>query len=154
DGEVLNEFIADVNAAAPGLHLSRDDVVRVFYGLLPSTRPGSARLAKRPDIVDHGARGGAQGLLSMIGIKFTTARRTAAKTLRLCGLCDGAEPATPAPQSGVEERARSLARVQALLSAPEMDFIMELADAESVCNVDDLVLRRLGLIDEPVAAER
>lgn len=151
--EALSEFLADVNAAAPGLKLTNQDVVRVLFGLLPSIEPGSARLSKRPEIIDHGSRGGSKGLFSMIGIKFTTARRTAARTLSLSGLAGDLEPPWPAPLDGVGERGRSITRETQLLPG-DLDWVRELAQAESVCTVDDMVYRRLGLIHDSMAAER
>ena len=49
----LADFVAALNAAAPGLALRPDEVLRVFTGLLPATAPATARLATRCVFVDH-----------------------------------------------------------------------------------------------------
>lgn len=79
----IEAFLADLNRAVPGLELRREEVLRVLWGFLPARRPGSAELAVRPVIRDHGARGGPQGLFSVSGVKLTTARLVAEKTLSL-----------------------------------------------------------------------
>lgn len=78
---LLLTYIAELNAAVPGLRLKDDEVVRVFAGLLPGRRAGTADLAERPVIVDHRAAGGPAGLYSVIGVKLTTARAVAARVL-------------------------------------------------------------------------
>ncbi len=74
---LLQEF----NDACPGLDLSNADVVRSQWGWLPlkgAEEPGrSDALAERPRITDHGGTHGLRHLISMEGVKFTTARRVA-----------------------------------------------------------------------------
>ena len=52
--DLLARFIADLNAAVPGLNLAEGDVARVFAGLLPARRAGAAELTVREVVVDHG----------------------------------------------------------------------------------------------------
>jgi glycerol-3-phosphate dehydrogenase len=78
---VLDAFIADLNDAVPGVGLKRDEILRVFAGLLPGQRAEAAVLARRPMIVDHGTSGGPAGLYSVRGVKLTTARAVAARAL-------------------------------------------------------------------------
>ncbi|MEJ5364721.1 MAG: FAD-dependent oxidoreductase [Desulfosoma sp.] len=78
----LEAFIADVNTAVQGVHLSTADIARVFSGLLPAKREGEERLAVREVIIDHGKLGGPDGLYSISGVKFTTARLVAEKTIK------------------------------------------------------------------------
>lgn len=83
--EAIGAFLADLNDAVPGLGADRRHVRRVMAGLLPATREGTADLADRPVLVDHGAEGGPMGLLSAVDVKFTTAPMLAA---RVVGLLD------------------------------------------------------------------
>ncbi|HEX6114551.1 MAG TPA: FAD-dependent oxidoreductase [Geminicoccaceae bacterium] len=76
------QFLRDLNAAIPGLDLMPRHVIHVYAGLLPGRRAGSAEPATRAVIHDHGGHGGPQGLYSISGVKFTTARRVAEDTLR------------------------------------------------------------------------
>lgn len=77
----LDAFIADLDAAVPGLGLRREDVAEVFAGLLPARAAGTTALADRPVIVDHGTTGGPSGLHSVSGVKLTTAPAVAARVL-------------------------------------------------------------------------
>jgi glycerol-3-phosphate dehydrogenase len=81
----LNGFIDEVNLAIPGINLKQSEVHRVFAGLLPAAVEGSNVLTKREVIIDHGAKGGPEGLYSVGGIKFTTARLVAEKIWEMIG---------------------------------------------------------------------
>jgi glycerol-3-phosphate dehydrogenase len=78
---LLREF----NDACPGLDLSREEIVRAQWGWLPlkngqeSGRPGA--LAERPRITNYGRTHGMRNLLSVEGVKFTTARLVAEQAI-------------------------------------------------------------------------
>jgi glycerol-3-phosphate dehydrogenase len=76
------QFLRDLNAAIPEFDVTPQQLIHVYAGLLPGRRAGSAELAKRAVIHDHGGRGGPRGFYSISGVKFTTARRVAEDTLR------------------------------------------------------------------------
>jgi glycerol-3-phosphate dehydrogenase len=88
DGAVIERFLLAVNEASPALALAPRDVRRTFAGLLPTTAPGSAELTQRSTIVAHAAHGGIDGLFTVVGIKYTTARATARKLLATMGLAE------------------------------------------------------------------
>jgi glycerol-3-phosphate dehydrogenase len=60
-------------------------VLDVLWGRLPAVAEGSTELASRPVIADHGRQGGPQGLVSVSGVKLTTARAVARRTLKVLG---------------------------------------------------------------------
>ena len=71
---VIDEFLADVNAAFPRLAATRRDIRLVHHGLTPAVvRSGRAELLPEPLVIDH-QRQGTAGLVSLVGVKFTTAR--------------------------------------------------------------------------------
>jgi glycerol-3-phosphate dehydrogenase len=76
--EAVSALLADVNRAFPGAPVSLDEVSLVHWGLLPSAPSTGAhvQLAKRSVIRDHRADG-AEGLVTVIGVRYTTARQTA-----------------------------------------------------------------------------
>ncbi len=76
-------FLAELRDAIPGLGASMDHVLRILWGLLPVKRAGTVELTVRERILDHASSGGPQGLYSVSGVKFTTARRVAEKVLGL-----------------------------------------------------------------------
>jgi glycerol-3-phosphate dehydrogenase len=77
----LDAFVADANHAFPALHLSRADVTLIHRGLVPAVagRGGAAELKPSAEILDH-ATDGAEGAITVVGIKYTTARRVAERT--------------------------------------------------------------------------
>jgi glycerol-3-phosphate dehydrogenase len=77
---LLNEF----NQVYPGANLSKKDVLFAHGGLLPvsksSANDHSINLAEKFEITDHMQRG-YDGLVSVKGVKYTTARDVAEKTI-------------------------------------------------------------------------
>jgi glycerol-3-phosphate dehydrogenase len=78
----VSAFITHANEAFPGARLSPDRVLLVHRGLLPavSGRTRHVALLKDSLVVDH-ARDGVAGLISMFGVRYTTARHTAAEAI-------------------------------------------------------------------------
>jgi glycerol-3-phosphate dehydrogenase len=79
----IGGFLAELNRAYPGAQLSRADVGAVFGGLLPgeTAEGGDVRLRAQPLIVDHRAEDGVNGLLTAVGVKYTTARLAAERAV-------------------------------------------------------------------------
>jgi glycerol-3-phosphate dehydrogenase len=71
-------LIDEFNVACPELALAEPDLVRCQWGLLPlkgGREPGrSGALAARARVIDHGFGFGPRNMLSVEGVKFTTAR--------------------------------------------------------------------------------
>jgi glycerol-3-phosphate dehydrogenase len=82
--EDIQKFLDEFNAAYPDAKLKREDVSFVHRGFLPSSGPGSktndVQISKKYQILDH-RKDGIYGLISVIGVKYTTARDVAEKTL-------------------------------------------------------------------------
>ncbi|MGH9408121.1 MAG: FAD-dependent oxidoreductase, partial [Vicinamibacterales bacterium] len=73
----VDDFIVDANSAFPALRVSRENVTLVHRGVVPARgTDGRAELLGAPFILDH-AREGAAGAMTVIGVKFTTARGVA-----------------------------------------------------------------------------
>ena len=78
----VEAFLADVREAFPHANLTANDVRLVHRGLLPmvSGKEHHVKLLRESAVVDH-ARDGAHGLISMFGVRYTTARATAARAI-------------------------------------------------------------------------
>jgi glycerol-3-phosphate dehydrogenase len=73
----LEAFLKDARTAFPHANLSAADVRLVHRGLLPAESAGMpVRLVKESRVVDH-RRHRLAGLISMFGVRYTTARHTA-----------------------------------------------------------------------------
>jgi glycerol-3-phosphate dehydrogenase len=77
-GPELDRFLAEVRQAFPRAALGRPDVRLVHRGLLPAAAGTGrrVRLLKESLIRDH-ARDGLSGLVTVVGVRYTTARATA-----------------------------------------------------------------------------
>jgi glycerol-3-phosphate dehydrogenase len=84
---VLHDFVEQVNTAHPGLKLSLDDILHVHWGFLPalekSLRANDVRLIREGQVLDHQQSYGVDGLISVLGVKYTTARRVAQQAIDL-----------------------------------------------------------------------
>lgn len=155
DPSEISEFIDNLNFAIPGLKLSQSQILRVFSGLLPAEEPNSKELAVREVILNHETLPqGIKGLYSISGVKFTTARLVAEKTI---------QQIFPqlSPVDATEIAPAEAQRLQGLYDyhwypQPELnDCSEELKDIiknESVQHLDDLILRRTSLGDNPQRA--
>ena len=81
EAQDVADLVEDVNRALPSVALGRDEVRHAFAGLYPLTaRRIDARLYQGTgdyQIVDHERHGLADGIVSVLGAKYTTARRVA-----------------------------------------------------------------------------
>ncbi len=81
----IQAFIDEINWAYPGLNLTPEDVEIWNAGLVPfgENEGGGEDLSygKRSHLIDHKHEEGIDGLVTLIGIRYTTARADAAKAL-------------------------------------------------------------------------
>jgi glycerol-3-phosphate dehydrogenase len=86
----LEAWIGEINHAYGGLGLTPDDVSLVSAGLIPfgENDPEAAHLkfAHRSRLVDHAKERGLEGLLTLVGVRYTTGPVEAAEAVDLiCG---------------------------------------------------------------------
>jgi glycerol-3-phosphate dehydrogenase len=76
----VDRAIADANSAFPALKLTRDDITLVHRANVPAERGsgGRARFLGSSQLRDHSTDGVA-GAMTVVGVKFTTARATASR---------------------------------------------------------------------------
>jgi glycerol-3-phosphate dehydrogenase len=149
----LERFLASVDRCVPSLELSRRDVLRVFAGVLPAAAPGSSVPRARNRLYTNGPR----GLFTLSGTKFTTARSAALGVLAALRRSELLRSFAPAPLAYPPCRAAaadglfggewSVRDIEA--RRPQLADII--AD-EAVVHLEDLVLRRTTLGDQPERA--
>lgn len=96
----IEEFVEEINAAYPGACLKREDVSFWYGGLRPITEKNierdASKAARKYEITDHAKRDRVNGLISVVGVKYTTCRFLAEKVVDLVFKKLGYREAPPA----------------------------------------------------------
>jgi glycerol-3-phosphate dehydrogenase len=83
----IEMLLADLAHAYPAAAIKRGDVAAILAGLLPVQHDRLVNdepvLANHFSIIDHARRDAIEGLISVVGVKYTTARDVAARTLSM-----------------------------------------------------------------------
>ena len=80
DDAWLDDYLTEINEAYPPAGLTRNDVLYAYAGLTPAAkepRGSEVQRSRRGVMVDHAETDGLAGLLSLQGVKYTTARLVA-----------------------------------------------------------------------------
>jgi glycerol-3-phosphate dehydrogenase len=130
DAEELRDWITELNTVYPALQLSMDEVSFAHCGLVPFGETATEEelsFGKQSRLVDHRSAHGIGGLVSLVGIRFTTARADAQRALDLLlkqwperGDLAGASAAslrTPLPGGEIDDFERFAARARGEVSA-------------------------------------
>jgi glycerol-3-phosphate dehydrogenase len=84
---VIRGFIKEINSAHPSLKLSMEKVHHVTWGFLPVDQKDAQRktvkLTRDGVVINHQAKDGLSGLISVLGVKYTTARSVAEQAVDL-----------------------------------------------------------------------
>jgi glycerol-3-phosphate dehydrogenase len=130
-------FLDEAVRAFPWAGIGRGDVAVVHEGLVPG-RGGAAGLSTRPRLHDHEVEDGLPGLVSLQGVKYTTARLVAEQAVDLVvrRLSREAPPCRTARTPLPEAR---------LLAGPVGDQALHAVRDEMALTLADAVRRRLDL---------
>jgi glycerol-3-phosphate dehydrogenase len=100
----IRSFLDEINAAYPPARLAREDVVGVYRGMLPrdpaAPAEGEVQLEKHGLVIDHEEEDGFAGLVTLVGVKWTTARLVAEQVVSLIGRKLGRPPAVTGRDAG------------------------------------------------------
>jgi glycerol-3-phosphate dehydrogenase len=144
--QTVESFLREASSACPWAELEPEDVTLVHCGLVPGERDASG-LWTRDRVRDH-ARDDVPGLLSTLGVKFTTARAVAQQAIDLVFRRLG----RPSPPCRTAET--PLIHAHPLGGTVGERTLHAVAD-EMAVHLGDVVLRRidLGTGGEPPEAE-
>ncbi len=145
----IEKFINDLNKMSPHLNLTETNIQRIYSGILPAKENG--KLANREIIFDHSANDGPKGLFSLSGVKFTTSRLVADKTLNKI---------FPGKTKIPHQQLLDQNKIEPLSldynwgpTGPEtLKPLKKIVENESVVHLSDLILRRTSLGDHPERA--
>jgi glycerol-3-phosphate dehydrogenase len=137
-GEV-DAFLGEINETFPALDLKASEITLVHRGIVPAVAgAGRLTLLGRSRIIDHSVDGGPPGLISIVGVKYTTARIVAERAVDDVFRNLGRTPApcrtadTVLPGAGLDDR-----------DAP--DPVLHAIRHEMAQTLTDVVVRRTGL---------
>ncbi len=130
-------FLDEAAAAFPWAGIARSDVAVVHEGLVPG-RGGASGLSTRPRLHDHEAEDALPGLVSLQGVKYTTARAVAERAVDLVARRLGR--ALPPCRTGVTPLAEARP-----LEPPLDEATRRAVRGEMAVTLADAVLRRLDL---------
>jgi glycerol-3-phosphate dehydrogenase len=142
--EQIADFIFDINQAVPDLDLTEKDVEHIYTGILPATEAGT--LAKREVIIRHGDHGGPSGLFSVSGVKYTTSRQVAEKTMRrIFPDIRTIKPQNPPAAANSGRWFFDYDWAPAAADPETIASLKTLVEEEAVVHLDDLIFRRCSL---------
>jgi glycerol-3-phosphate dehydrogenase len=137
-GEV-DAFLTEVNETFPALGLKPEEVTLVHRGIVPAAAAnGAISLLAHSRVIDHAEDGRTPELISIVGVKYTTARAVAERAVDLLLRKLGRAPvecrtaSTLLPESGLDDRAPA-------------DPIAHAVRDEMAQTLSDVVIRRTGL---------
>ena len=157
----LPGFIEEINEACPALGLTKDDVRYIYSGFTPAedtNENSDTSRAHHTSLINHAETDGIKNLLSVVGVKYTTARSTAEHVVR--GVFKKLKKEIKdIPSYAIEELRDDLSSVDdlsldATVSKEEVDAVyrkkrtehlQRSIDTEMVLNIDDYFLRRNNL---------
>lgn len=149
----LKSFIGELNSSIKNLNLNLSDVIQIFPGLLPAKEDGSDKLAVREVIIDHETVGGPKGLFSVSGVKFTTARLVAEKTIRKIFGNNFGDFQKDGRKHLSEDEIKMLTTNWTVSKINGFeDKFKKIISEESPMHLDDFMIRRTTLGDNPSAA--
>ena len=135
----VDAFLAEVNETFPLLGLQSDEITLVHRGIVPAARVnGRLSLLAHPRITDHAGQGAAR-LISVTGVKYTTARAVAERVVDLVVRKLG-RPRVPCRTAGTLLPGAGL-----IDSPPPADLIGTAVRDEMAHTLVDVVVRRTGL---------
>ncbi len=83
----IEDMLLAVNRAYPPAELRRDEVYHVHTGFLPTApgpvSAGQVKLMREGRVYDHLKKDQLDGLITVVGVKYTTARKVAEQTINL-----------------------------------------------------------------------
>ena len=136
----LTAFLGEVNDTFPALGLKADEITLVHRGIVPAMPAANGRLSllAHSRVIDHGEQDAAPEVLTIVGVKYTTARAVAERAVdlifkklqRAAVRCRTAEVVLPG--AGLQDREPA-------------DPIEEAVRGEMAHTLVDVVVRRTGL---------
>jgi len=134
----VSAFLAEINETFPGFNLDADEVTLVHRGIVPAVNAARGlSLLGHSKVCDHSADG-VTNLVSVVGVKYTTARAVAEQVIDLVFAKVG--------RTGVPCRtAETLLPTASQDDAAAVNPIQQAVEVEMAHTLADVVVRRTGV---------
>lgn len=150
--EEIEEFLHEINAICPHAKLGLEDLSYCYRGLTPAdsvkrseSNSGEGSRAHESKIIDH-SMDGVHGLLSIVGVKYTTARLVAERAVNLVCQKSGKADLKCQTRDRVIEPDVSMQLDTPVIDNPSFSrFCQDQVENTMVQSLNDLVLRRMSL---------
>jgi len=133
----IQNFLDDINKAYPAADIKRPEVTFFNSGFLPMSgihpKTGEVQLVRHYRIHDHAAEDGSEGLLTVVGVKYTTARDVAKQTVDIIAARLG-KKTSPCQTDTTRLYGGTIEKFT--------DFVIEQV-AQNPCGLDEKVIRHL-----------
>ena len=153
--EELDQFLSHLNEAVPALRLSHRDILHVFAGFLPVRKEGTVRLSKKDGVFDHSKHGGPAGFFSVRSTRLTASRSNAQKVLeeifpdRSISVSIGEMLKDIREKLPVNRGRFSYDWRPRQFDSAVAKSLGRIIEEEAVFHLDDLILRRTTIGDNP-----
>jgi glycerol-3-phosphate dehydrogenase len=150
--EEVQQFVSEINDVAPQANLALDDVLYCYVGLTPAeknqpTQNSNEKTTRshQSKIIDH-STDGIEGLVSAIGIKYTTARLTAEKSVDIaCYKLGKANQKCHTRTKPLDGSTTELIDVETINDVDFRKYCNDKIKKTMAVHLTDLVLRRMNL---------
>ncbi|WP_299567649.1 FAD-dependent oxidoreductase [uncultured Sulfitobacter sp.] len=148
----VTDFLDILNRACPDLALDLGDVLHVYDGVIPADvdddRTRTVHRQTAGTFLDH-ASDGAAGLISVIGVKYTTARAIAVRAMDIAETHLGGGASAGARQQSLTEKLPPVASAavdpdDTVALAARMEHAMR---HEMAMTLNDVIMRRMPLVE-------
>ena len=168
----IDRLLSQLKSALPSAGLTRDDIGRVHAGFIPCKpdRPDDSypEPLRHYKLVDHARRDGVEGLVTVLGVKYTTARDVAQRAIHLASrkLGMSMDPSrseeTPLPGGDIPDIGQARDAARARLPVPVSDAAFDrlfhnygthIGDIAALRDDDGCVLTKLNATDDVFRTE-
>jgi len=141
----ISQFVDQINKAYPPAKLKLSDVLYCYQGMTPANEPYQHPAATRlqhSKIIDHDTTDGLNGLVSLISVKWTTARTVAERAVNIIANKLGNSEPCLTRKNNIPNTSLDLA-LNANSSNTELNhFVHHAIQNEMALTISDLLFRR------------
>ncbi len=140
----IDAFVKEFHDAYPGMNIQAENILYCYQGLTPGDDSVDADGAKlhHSKVVDHADSDGIGGLISIVGIKWTTARGVAERAVNIAGQHLGHGVAGKTHEIVIPDYPQTAHDTRTLTNEELRQFVIMHIEHTQAQRLVDIVLRR------------